>query len=810
MISAKAWWRRAGLVLLLGACPRVAFALVAGVGSPLEVGNGTVSLSCASTGRVLARNTGSDVACEASLPSAVAVSGSDLTLKSGTAPTAEGRVEWSSTGELMVVGDGASTRTFAPAVVFDVMRYGAACDGATNDQAAIAAAFVAARAVGGAVFVPAGKVCMVASDVTLASDDSLVCGAGGTIKATAAGTFTNAVLYGAAVSRVTIGACLIDLNERNIDGVKLATSGGGHSFVGLKVRYGVAGTDVAGTNVLASVTCSTSPCLDATAPVFECGPATAATNTRKGLFVSSSGGVATRALKATSCGAFGIDAATGGGRFVDSQITTGSVSGSVGIKAGGTDGTLVHGGSITTTSFGGNCVLTTGSYARVTNLRVGSGGLGSVGVRVEGTFSTVSDVTAVVTGNSAVGFRQHDAATNSNFNSNIHYLTGASSIGYVLNAAYAVVDGCQGVSTAGESHVVSGNQQHLISGCYLQGANYGVVPGTPPSGGSTINTRVYASMLVFQAKAGVILDTGWHVAASTINWIATTTGEAAIWLGDNRASPIGGCTTHSVISGNHLHTNTAGARSLIRAPHTRTTVAECSGIVITGNEFMGVSDNDATNGNASFTSGGDDAENAFISLAMGYTANQTQPALRNIAITGNTFLTVASKVDVKPIAVSDAFVTGSAPISDVMISGNSWDRSVMPLVANWSAAYGINYQQPKQACILIENAQTSAGAVAFFAPTEAVKITNIGCYCDLGCSPTMAILTLRKRSGDSSSTVKTLIGNTLCSREGQAMDWQGGGTISNNFLTERQVVEVEATTNGSAATNRYHVCAIYE
>lgn len=100
----------------------------------------------------------------------------------------------------------------------------------------------------------------------------------------------------------------------------------------------------------------------------------------------------------------------------------------------------------------------------------------------------------------------------------------------------------------------------------IAGLAWGIVPRGGGPGTSTragpgrINKRVVGNEITSTAS-GIVAITGWHLVGNTINWIPSPEEPAgraaAIWIGDPRTDDFGqhGCTEHSLISSNNLHTD---------------------------------------------------------------------------------------------------------------------------------------------------------------------------------------------------------------------------------------------------------------
>lgn len=100
----------------------------------------------------------------------------------------------------------------------------------------------------------------------------------------------------------------------------------------------------------------------------------------------------------------------------------------------------------------------------------------------------------------------------------------------------------------------------------IAGLAWGIVPRGGGRGNSTragpgqINKRVVGNEIT-STTSGIVAITGWHLVGNTVNWIPSPEDPggtaAAIWIGDPRTDDFAqhGCTEHSLISSNNLHTD---------------------------------------------------------------------------------------------------------------------------------------------------------------------------------------------------------------------------------------------------------------
>lgn len=167
---------------------------------------------------------------------------------------------------------------------------------------------------------------------------------------------------------------------------------------------------------------------------------------------------------------------------------------------------------------------------------------------------------------------------------------------------------------ANSTHILVSSVQNVVDGNNLSGGAWGVRP--PVFEGSSVpaftnGARLVGNNMTFLTEGCAVLATGWHAQANQCSWLGP--GSAGFWLGS--PGPFGSCTSHSLLSGNTIHSAFEDAALIRVSPIGRRCIGPsdrgsslrdcslnskcpagekcrrvtCGGIGITGNHLMGAS-----------------------------------------------------------------------------------------------------------------------------------------------------------------------------------------------------------------------------
>lgn len=515
--------------------------------------------------------------------------------------------------------------------------YNAACDGSTNDASAIAAAYTAVNAAGGGtIVIPAGKTCMVGSDVAVKSKVDLKCEPGGTIKATSGGSFTLGMLsWFTTADNASVEGCTFDLNGK-------ATSAIWTSGDDIIVRRNV----------------------------FKGGPTSNGSNWSMVTYGCSSNGGATtsncefstnRIECAATSGAKDTGLTVLGGTndplFVtvrNNQILGCDING----IASSTPATI-QGNSITTTGTSAVGVNATGNYTTVDDNRIVASGTSAYGIKLNANTMAASNNRLSLSGTSVVAIRSY--GTNTSITRNRYVLTGSTgtSIGIyagdggTLDYPTSIVGNIGGSATDAQTHLVVATSQVSAIGNLFTGGKY---CATPSQASSTewengYNVDFEGNRCYSQGTTGVIAITGWTVIGNYIAWV-NSGGTAAIEVGDDRTYK--GGTSHTMIANNLLSSvqsgvagikvneieTTCNAGTNIYKACTADTTAQCPSATCSGSGATGTCCVEGAQTGAQITGNdfvmGSTTSGPAIDFSTAISSS-TSAIVRNWVISGNTF-----------------------------------------------------------------------------------------------------------------------------------------------------------------------------
>lgn len=385
--------------------------------------------------------------------------------------------------------------------------YGAACDGTTDnvDEGAFEAAYAALSAAGGGtIVVPAGRTCVIASDVTVDDNVRLHCEPGATIKAKSAGSWTLGMfswLNGSFVAQnySPVDGCIFDLNGEHIPAV--AVVGAGNSIKNSRFINGDASN---GSNwSMVSFGCAGENCEFANNEV-----ACANTSGAKDVGIAANGGLI-RGNKVTNCDAIGISI-TGDTQVVTNGVT---VTGTSAVGINSTTVANIRGNTITASGATSKGIYATsgGTNVSIIDNRITASGASTIAIQNDAVYSTVTgnrwQLTAVTGGTD-------------------------DAIGLYSNGQSAAIVGNVGLVTTSDAQT----QMYLGGGQTVAVANNltkGAYCARPIAGAINVNfsgNRCYA-----QSTVTVVTTTGWILNGNYLAWLGAG-GRTLILAGDDTST----------------------------------------------------------------------------------------------------------------------------------------------------------------------------------------------------------------------------------------------------------------------------------
>ena len=451
----------------------------------------------------------------------------------------------------------------------DVRAFGAVCDGSTDDKAKLDAAYDALTTNGGTIVIPAGKTCMVSADVEVESNVSLRCEPGGTIKATAGGTFTLGLLswFGGFVARNNAGVtgCTFDLNSKANPAISVI---GAQNPI-TRSRF-LGGSTSNGSNWnMVLYNCSGAGC------VFEQNTVTCAnTSGAKDIGVSVAGSTTNGEQsivvgnQVKGCDIVGINALGGKVQISTNTVTAIGTSG-IGIESSASEGS-VAGNNVNASGSSGVGINLQTALTALDN-RVVVSGVTATGVNmvVSGGHAQTNRVT--VSGASGVAFRARGCC--GSISNNAYALTAVTGgtddaigiylgDGTVFDEQYTVSGNVGAVTTTdAQVHVVIAAPLVTITGNIFTKGKYCIAPSQASAAEFSFgfNVTINANRCYSQGTSGIIAVTGFEMTGNYIAWVGSG-GVAAIEVGDNRTLKNG--TTHTLIVGNLIHSQESGVAGI--------------------------------------------------------------------------------------------------------------------------------------------------------------------------------------------------------------------------------------------------------
>lgn len=449
---------------------------------------------------------------------------------------------------------------------YDARSLGMACDGTTNDKTAFDAAYDALTTNGGTIVIPAGKTCMVGSDVNVESNVRLKCQPGGTIKAVSGGTWILGVMEwfdGAGLANDSpVEGCNFDLNGEHTPGVSVF---GTRNSVTRSRFYGGDTSNGSAWNMV-YYGCSGAGCEFAQNQIA-CADTLGANDTGLGIAGSTAAGELSVARNNSikNCDLYGINVTAGNVNVVNNSVAaTSTTTATVGIANAGSGD--VVGNTVSISGSSGYGISLTATNQAVSN-RVTVSGASGVGISMDANYNTVSANRVVVSGTGGKAFWAK--ALGATITGNTYELTSVT--GGTDNAEgihvgdggsfdwYNNITGNVGsvTTTDSQTHVVLGGTLSVISGNIFNSGKYGVVPSQASIAefGSGFNVNITGNRFYVIGTTAIIAVNGFIITGNYIAWMPSGS-TAAIELGDDRTMKSGN--SHTNITGNLIHTNNTG------------------------------------------------------------------------------------------------------------------------------------------------------------------------------------------------------------------------------------------------------------
>ena len=455
----------------------------------------------------------------------------------------------------------------------DVRAYGAVCDGSTNDKTAFDLAYDSLTTNGGTISIPAGKTCMVGSDVNVESNVRLKCQPGGTIKAVSGGIWTFGMMEwfdgGGTSDDSPVEGCNFDLNGEHVPALTVfgernpvtrsrfyggdTTNGSAWSMVNYSCagegcdfsRNYILGADTAGAN---------DQCL------YVAGSTTAGYNTT----VSSN--------NIRSCDLYGILTGTGLMVIQGNSVSSGSnATSGTGIHMAGS-GSVVD-NHVTCAGSSSECIEIAGSSSAARGNRLVASGSSAKGIKLSGADSSAVSNKITVSGSSGIAIDTDTSGTV--IMGNTWALTAATggtddAIGVQVGAGDATYDinnniiGNNGTVTTNDAqvHISVAGPLTTITGNNMTSGKYCIVPSQASAAyfGAAFNVTVVGNRCYAPTTSGVIAVAGWEVVGNYIAW-GTSTGGAAVEVGEDRTYKVG-TGGHTLITNNLLYWGQSGTPAI--------------------------------------------------------------------------------------------------------------------------------------------------------------------------------------------------------------------------------------------------------
>lgn len=454
----------------------------------------------------------------------------------------------------------------------DVRAYGAKCDSSTDDSAAFSAAYTSLTgASGGTIMVPAGKTCMINSDVQVESNVNLLCNAGGTLKLTASPTISLAMFswFNGAVVRnnSSVEGCTFDLSTKAKSAVFV--QGTRNNLIRNRFINGITSTGSSWNMVSYS-------CTDEQCNISKNYIACASTVGAKDVGISATfsgtppkqGTITDNIVK--GCDITGISVGSGDAYIANNSVSvTGTAS--TGISAAGVS--TVQANQVTasaTTSSSSIGIDLEGANSNASNNRITVSGDTGLGVKLNASYT--DSIHNKITVNGVNGTAIHTYAAFHNVTGNSWLLTSATAgsaavgaymgDGGTLNILNVLSNNIGNVTTTdSQVHIIAASTHLAASSNVLTGGAYCIAPSQASATEFATNINViFSNNRCYTPRiSAIIATTGWIIHGNYLAWIGNTdagaTSNGVIQVGDARTLKVG--TTHLNITGNLIHSGYA-------------------------------------------------------------------------------------------------------------------------------------------------------------------------------------------------------------------------------------------------------------
>lgn len=699
------------------------------------------------------------------------------------------------TAGAMEMGNNSGVRTvYSPPFGRDVRTGLAACNGSTDDAAAINSLISAISSGGGGrVLIPGGQECEVASDITVLAGVNLFCMPKAKIQAASGGTFTNGVVTAASQADVSITGCEIDLNGKATSAIKI--TGGTNSYVGYNYAYG---GSTSSTHTLISVQDGGDYSLVERNRV-ECS----ATGTPSDVGID-------------------VDGPSTSPAYIEVRGNLVEQCDAKGIEVG--DLAMVHHNGVKVDGASAVGIDLLNSYEIATENLVECSGSGSVCVDSDGSAQKLSDNLLRIGGSAAVGFEGTGIAQTS-WDGNFTEVSGSTAVGYSIAGTWLKVSDC--VSIDGTSGTETG-EQHIrigkfgsgngitIDSCKIANGNIGIAPTQVAGdydGGAVINVTVTDSEIWGQEGYGVVMVTGWQVNSNRIPWQEATS--IPVSFGDDRT--FGATMGHGTLNDNLIHC--VGCATPVKFTDEGYRCADGTQSLLGSVCTPGTEGTDCGSGGGGAQCGEDAGgqisrtrqftigNNTLIAAATngvfvdmdgdGYDANS--PPVETGTISGNQFHDTNSGQ--KIFQLSSGF---NSKYTNLRFGVNGWNGVAGAYLENYTSANGTWIDAPRQTCLRYDNVADASDNQFFnIAPAPGLTVVSGACIC-VGTCTTMATITLQACSDPSCSS--GTVGSAFNCGTTTTWSTNPAGEIAGGYTMEWD----NTRTGTSPTTDDYIVCFQYE